>query len=107
MAETFTTKLGTTRAGERTRIWIEGARLVAHGFKVGTRFERSWHDKGLTLSVVTEKRFEELGRAERGTVSGKDDKPIIDVTGVKVAETFSGSHVEVTYAPRTIIIRNA
>lgn len=109
MSETFKTKLGTTRAGERTRIWIEGTRLVAHGFKVGTRFQRSWtpDHAGLVLTVCTEKQFEDLGRADRGTVSGKDEKPIIDVTGVKVSETFSGSHVAVTYLPRTIIIRNA
>lgn len=109
MSETFKSKLGTTRAGERTRIWIEGSRLSSHGFKVGTRFQRSWtpDHPGLVLTVCTEKQFNELARADRGTVSGKEDKPIIDVTGVKVSETFSGSHVSVTFAPRTIIIRNA
>ncbi|KRR21686.1 hypothetical protein [Bradyrhizobium retamae] len=107
MSDTFKTKLGTTKAGERTRIWIEGARLAAVGFTVGKRFKREWSDKTLTLSVCTESQFNELTRAERGTVSGKGDKPIIDVTGAQVAETFSGSHAVVTYSARLITIRNA
>jgi hypothetical protein len=106
MTDTFKTKLGTTRAGERTRIWIEGARLTAHAFSVGKRFSRKWTPATLTLELISEAEFEKLSVADRGTVSGKDEKPIIDVTGQKVGATFgAGTHVAVSYARGVITIR--
>lgn len=102
---TFQTKLGTTRAGERSRIWLEGARLTAAGFKPGMQFLKAWGAGSLVLATCTSKQFEAAGRDERGTVSGKDAKPIIDITGAHVRDTFgAGSHVSVTYAHRTITI---
>jgi hypothetical protein len=102
----FTTKLGTTRAGERTRIWIEGKRLVDHGFTVGKRFTRMWHKGALTIIVCSETVFAKHAVSERGTVSGKGEKPIIDITGAKVAATFTGTHVDVAYSKGTIVITN-
>ena len=102
----LTTKLGTTRAGERTRIWIEGARLTAHSFKVGGKFQKVWADGKLTLTAVTEKEFEELEHGARGKISGKGEKPIIDITGAKVSETFKGTHVAVAYREGRITITN-
>jgi hypothetical protein len=102
----LTTKLGTTRAGERTRIWIEGARLVAHGFPVGSKIQKVWGDGKLVITSVTEKEFDELEHAARGKVSGKGEKPIIDITGVKVSETFKGTHVAVVYREGRITVTN-
>jgi hypothetical protein len=102
--QTFETKLGKTRAGDRTRIWIEGKRLTVAGFNPGTFFLRQWSAAGLTLTACTAAEFEKAERADRGTVSGKGDKPIIDVTGAKVAETFSGTHVLATYEPGKITV---
>jgi len=36
-------KLGKTRAGERSRIWLEGKRLAAHGFAKGAPFAVTQH----------------------------------------------------------------
>jgi hypothetical protein len=108
MSETFTTKLGTTsKAGERTRIWLEGKRLVAHGFTVGTRYQRVWYEAAhtLILYVCKEETFAELARADKGTVSGKGDKPIIDIVGTRVREVFGkGETVNVTYTKNRIVI---
>lgn len=106
MADTFKTKLGTTRAGERSRIWIEGARLVAHGFTAGAFFHRAWADDKLTLRLMSEAEYLAAAGAERGKVSGKDGaKPIIDITGEKVRDTFgAGTHVNVKYAAGRITI---
>jgi hypothetical protein len=99
--ETFKTKLGTTRAGERTRIWIEGKRLVEHGFPVGTRILKTWYsDEGkLVLRIPVEPED------ANATVSGKGEKPIIDITGKLVVSTFGDvSHVIVTYHKGRIVI---
>ena len=103
----FTSKLGTTRAGERTRIWIEGTRLIDAGFTVGKYFARDWRANSLVLTLISKAEFDKLSRDLRGTVSGKDAKPIIDVTGARVADTFAGSHVSVAYHHGRIIISNA
>lgn len=106
MTDTFKTKLGTTRAGEKTRIWIEGNRLASHGFACGLKFSRKWTPATLTLATIGEAAFAALPSSERGTVSGKGAKPIIDVTGQAVFETFgTGTHVAVTYARGLITIK--
>jgi hypothetical protein len=86
----FTTKLGTTRAGERTRIWIEGKRLTDAGFKVGDRFIKIWNDDERRMAIVkaTAKNLTGLRRDQIGTVSGKGEKPIIDITGARVQQVF-------------------
>jgi hypothetical protein len=106
--KTFTTKLGTTRAGERTRIWIEGNRLIAHGFYCTAQLQRIWSEGKLVLRIIDDVAFAALPVAERGTVSGKDGKPIIDITGARVSQTFgAATHVTVTYrAGRITITRN-
>jgi hypothetical protein len=110
MAETFTTKLGTTsKAGERTRIWLEGKRLTAHGFTPGALYRRNWNaaDRRLTLRVIDQDHFDQLARDEKGTVSGKGDKPIIDIVGAKVRDVFGKSEtVTVEYHRHVIHISN-
>lgn len=94
--QTITTKLGKTRAGERSRIWIEGERLAAAGFTVGERYDAEWTDTGLTL------RKTYLGKKK---VSGKGQHPIIDITGSKVIERFGhGTHVVAVFTALTISI---
>jgi hypothetical protein len=39
-------------------------------------------------------------------VSGKGDKPILDITGAKIAEHFSGDRVAVRYSAGKITIGN-
>ena len=107
MTTTFTTKLGTTRAGPRTRIWIEGQRLLDAGFVPGMCFTKTWNDVTgkLTLACITAAYAAQLPRAVVGRVSSKGTKPIIDITGAKVAEFFGqGETVNVLYRPNTIII---
>lgn len=106
-AATFTTKLGKTKAGERSRIWIEGERLTVHGWCVGDHFSREWGDHTLTISRITYQKYCSLTREERGTVSGKEDKPIIDITGKVVADCFRGSHVIATYRHQSITFTEA
>ena len=101
MSTFFVTKLGVARKVERSRIWLEGDRLKAAGFVVGSRFyvER---EVGKHLRFV-------LGPAPTPsyrlrTVSGKGDKPIIDVTGYIVKSTFTGTHVSVQFDPGVIVV---
>lgn len=103
----FSTKLGTTRAGERTRIWLEGKRLIAHGFNRGQCVERVWSDDKLVLRTVERDAWEALPRDARTTVAGTDARPIIDIATERVATTFQGSHVSVSYRQGRITITNA
>jgi hypothetical protein len=103
---TFVSKLGTTRAGECSRIWIEGNRLIVAGFLPGQKFVKAYVDGRLVLTTISDAAFEKLPTAERGTVSGKGIKPIIDVVGQAVIETFQpATHVAVTYKVGQIIIK--
>ena len=97
---TFTTKLGTAKGTPRSRIWIEGARLIDAGFTAKeTRFRKEWTSNQLCLIADPD------GEAK---TSGKASKPIIDITGRKVATFFDGfTHVEVTYSPGLITIKGA
>lgn len=100
------TKLGTTRAGPRTRVWLEGARLTEASFYVGRYFLKQWDAGLLTIISCTADKYHATPRAERGKVSGVAGRPIIDITGAIVASTFKGAHVRVTYAPDRITVSN-
>ena len=105
---TFTHKLGTTRAGEGTRIWLEGKRLIVHGFTHGAHVAREWHEGKLRLSVVDLATWEALPRNERTTVAGSAARPIIDITGVQVREAFPSGVVTATwFADGRCIIKGA
>lgn len=104
MADTLITKLGKTRAGERSRIWIEGARLQASGFVVGTPFFKKWDNEAGTLELLV-RVPKDSPRAVVGTVTGKGEKPLIDIIGAKVIEMFAGcEHVRATYYKNRILI---
>lgn len=104
MADSLITKLGKTRAGECSRVWIEGARLQKAGFIVGVTFHKTWDEEARTLELKT-RVPKDAPRTDVGTVTGKGDKPIIDIIGSKVIETFAGcSHVRATYHKGRILI---
>lgn len=110
--ETFRTKLGTARRVERSRIWIEGKRLVDAGFTVGSYFAKRWmapdqcsttqYAPHLVLKLL--KPNDVLATAPC-KVSGKGAKPIIDITGEAVRDFFGkGTHVEVEFRKGLITI---
>jgi hypothetical protein len=111
----FRTKLGTAKGVARSRIWIEGKRLVDAGFTVGKYFAKTPTFGGAGEPRTLETLELELLRANDVTntapckVSGKGDKPIIDITGEFVRQHFGsrGTHVEVTFEKRLITIRPA
>lgn len=105
MSEITSHKVGTSRAGEGTRIWLEGARLIAVGFTHKTPVKRKWKEGKLILKTITAKEFEALGRAERTTVAGSKERPIIDITGAAVAETFPSGKVAVSWSEGRIEIK--
>lgn len=97
-------KIGTSRGEPKRRIWLEGDRVLAAGFAVGMQFTRAWADDALVLTLG-----EGTSRATRGKVSGKGQRPILDIVGEQVFAVF-GAHcdeVEVTYQPGRIVIRRA
>jgi hypothetical protein len=101
MADYHVVKLG--RDG--TRIWLEGARLKAAAFEKGRFVSREWGKRKLVLRVVTKAEADKLERRNKGKVSGSEERPIIDITGDLLAETFKGaSTVDVSYANRMIVI---
>jgi hypothetical protein len=104
--ETFISKLSRTRAGERSRLWLEGARLASAGFKPGDKFLKHRDPDAHTIKLVrcTEKTFADVPRDLRGTVSGKGEQPIIDLVGAQITGTFRTTHVQVAYTPRAITI---
>jgi hypothetical protein len=88
------TKIGPAHSVPHRKIWIEGKRLTAAGFHVGTRYRREETAEGLTLT-----------RDDSGPlkVSGKVEKPIIDTSGSIVPRGFPSTeenpvtHVSVTF----------
>lgn len=98
----FRTVIGANKGVPRSRIWIEGRRLVEAGFTPGTRYDRSHatpSGTGLYLFATPDGRYK---------VSGKGDKPIIDITGALVARLFPApqTHVVVTFKPGSIDIES-
>jgi hypothetical protein len=111
----FRTKLGAAKKVARSRIWIEGQRLVDAGFTVGSYFAKTYFSAkvcgkvqpgGLTLHLL---KMEDVLSGAPCKVSGKGEKPIIDITGELVREHFGtfGTHVDVTFEKGTITIRPA
>jgi hypothetical protein len=104
----FKTKLGTAKGVERSRIWIEGQRLVDAGFTVGRYFAKVYENTTTQLELVLLVEDDVIATAPC-KVSGKGEKPIIDITGEFVRDTFGvlGTHVECTFTRGRITIRPA
>lgn len=118
--KTQLTIIGTNHGKGTSRIWLEGKRLVEAGFEVGTRYDRvlrkvarmkdgliSPHQGEIELTLNTKGKFK---------VSGKGEKPIIDISGGAVTDTFADQIskcspktpvVEVEYSKRSILITEA
>jgi hypothetical protein len=109
--EKLVSKLGTARQVPRSRIWIEGKRLVEAGFTVGKYFYkemgmRTDTDDLQARLVLTLAADGDVTNVMPSKVSGKGAKPIIDITGACVRDNFGFmfSHVEVTFEPGMIVI---
>lgn len=90
----------TVRANRgRARIWLEGKRLENAAFTVGARFDIESGDGDLLLC---------LDPNGSRKVSGKGERPIIDLSGRSCAPFKTGDAVEVEYYPyHGIVIREA
>tara|TARA_R110000868_G_C10632326_1_gene743298 strand:- start:149 stop:511 length:363 start_codon:yes stop_codon:yes gene_type:complete len=110
----FRSKLGTNKGVAKSRIWIEGARLVAAGFGPGDlyilmeRWDLLGNERGTIWRLETIAP-EDVGDKKVRKVSGKGEKPIIDITGAAVAATFGAdhTHVDVLYGEGWIEIQGA
>lgn len=93
----FVTKIGPARQFPHNRVWIEGKRLVGAGFVVGARYTLVEVGRTLVLTLAAD------GKRK---VSGKGDKPIIDITGDLIRRVFVGRPtVTVDYTTGRIVIR--
>jgi hypothetical protein len=107
--KTQLTIIGTNHGKGTSRIWLEGKRLVEAGFEVGTRYDRICKSRTSkefgTLHGGIE--FIELTANPNGKfkVSGKGDKPIIDISGGAVTETFA-EHISES-SPKTPVVKVA
>lgn len=101
MKDILISKLGKTKAGERSRIWLQGTRLIKAGFTAGHSFGATWSKGKLTLTRITK------DADEKRTISGKPGSPIIDIVGKNVTLCFGavGSHVEVEFQKGSIVIK--
>ncbi len=106
----FRTKLGAAKREPRSRIWLEGQRLIDAGFTVGKYFAKDWDDDApkferplLELTLAAEN---DVFATTPCKVSGKGGKPIIDITGAAVRDVFGrhGDHVDVQFYPGRIVI---
>lgn len=94
------TKIGPARKVPHQRIWIEGRHLAAAVFKPGDRYDRSEINDGRLVLTHT---ADGTGQFK---VSGKGDKPIIDITGAIVPRLFPlpATHVTVRFTTGRITI---
>lgn len=84
-------KLGKTRAGERSRIWLEGKRLLAYGFTKGTPFAittDAWQSEPRRWYVRVGPPNPICAPIKTGTVAGTAERPIIDTVGALVLQWF-------------------
>ena len=99
----FAHKLGNTRAGNGTRLWLEGKRLLDHGFTHRATCERIWSENKLVIRIVPQDTL--LPRANKTTIAGAIDRPIIDITGAQIARTFPSGQVIVTWSLNSITVQ--
>lgn len=105
--EKFIHKLSTAKGEELSRIWLERGRLTNAGFIKGKTFRKTWGKGTLVLDLAKPGKDDRAG--DFGTVAGTKERPVIDIVGARVRETFGsmGTHVEATYTDGRITIRVA
>lgn len=90
------TKIGAARRVPHSRIWVEGARLIAAGFTHGARYDVTVVT-GLTLT---------LSESGARRVAGTPSRPIIDITGALVRDNFSSEFATVEFSPSIITVKD-
>jgi hypothetical protein len=89
----------TVRANKgRARIWIEGARLLAAGFKRGAFYVAAPtpDNEVLYLALVADpETYAGAGKVKK--VSGKGERPVIDLSGSGCGPFSTGDKVVITY----------
>ena len=83
----------------KPRIWIEGKRLTDAGLSVGDRF-----DTVQALGQLIIKKRPEIPPYGRRKVSGKGERPIIDLSGASCAPFTTGDAVAIEYKPNGVIV---
>jgi len=79
----------------RSRIWIEGRRLIEAGFVSGSRFDLFNGSDGIELTLTEE------GRRK---VSGSNGRAIIDLCGAACEPFKTGENVGIHYSHGSIVI---
>jgi hypothetical protein len=100
--KTQLTIIGTNHGKGTSRIWLEGKRLVEAGFEVGTRYDRLQTAKNLPNETLLEWITLKANPKGKFKVSGKGDKPIIDISGGAVTDTFA-EHISRS-SPKTPVV---
>jgi hypothetical protein len=90
----FTTKLGKNKGTARSRIWLQGKRLIEAGFKPGSSYGVTWYSDKAQLFLNPQPEGYEMRK-----VSGKGEMPIIDIVGARVVDVFGCvcDRVDVTF----------
>jgi hypothetical protein len=92
----MSTKRGTARGIPLSRIWLEGAKLGAHGFTHALKFDIAATPGQLIIT---------LSETGKRRVAGTPARPIIDITGETIRTTFSQERIDVEYAYGKITLR--
>lgn len=97
----FTTKLGKSKGNARSRIWLQGARLIDAGFKPGLAYGATWTSDTLKLELSIKD-----GQIEQRRVTGTTRGPVIDIVGAHVVQVFGivCDRVDVTFKAGVITI---
>lgn len=107
--QTFVSKLGKTRAGERSRVWLEGKRLTAAGFAKGMPFSILRNNQSGEWVIIPKdsQTPDNHSVIKHGTIAGTDQRPIIDTVGAAVIDAFGSGNgtVMVQYGQLSISIR--
>ena len=92
----------------KSRIWIQGKRLIGAGFVPGRHY-RVERGAGVLLYLIhADANLANIKeREETRKVSGKGSTPIIDLSGAGCEPFATGDAVEITYSNGIITIRSA
>lgn len=97
MNTTTVSKVGENRG--RTRVWLEGSRLLASGFNHKTAYSVTYHAGRVDLSTT---------EAAEGVryVAGSPERPVIDLCAAKVGAALGKcERVAITWAAGRISIQ--
>lgn len=100
---THTHKIGSNRG--KPRLWLDGPRLVAAGFIGGSSYACRAHGGRIIMQLVRAGEDAPEGWHMRRVTGRPDGKPIIDLAGAIVGDTFPGvALVRVTFTRGTITV---